>query len=151
MLIKLVCKPLLGLGWDWTGGSVCLYPWVWRHIPKPVLLTSTPPADDPMRPAPVTHPGRTSARSAPDRGARLLGASSPASSPRPQLSRLWPGLEGNLKTFVLDKEKAKSWIWTSPVPTIFFPFDGTLICRFWRLVESLQRAQQTCLQSHWHC
>ena len=57
--------------------------------------------------------------------------------PHPQLSQLWPGLEGNLKTFVLDKEKSKSWIWTSPVPTIFFPFDGTLICRFWRLVESL--------------
>ncbi len=88
MLIKLGCKPLLGLGWDWTGGSECLYPWVWRHIPKPVLLTSTPPADDPMRPAPVTHPGRTSARSAPDRGTRLLGASSPASSPPSALSAL---------------------------------------------------------------
>ena len=43
----------------------------------------------------------------------------PQRPPPPQLSRLWPGLEGNLKTFVLAKEKEIMDLDFSG-PTIFF-------------------------------
>ena len=116
------------------------------YTPQPVPLTSAPPADDPLRPAPVAHPDarppdqhritghgcRAFPCPCPAFALRTLGSGRDRRDPRglwflPRGRKSWIWASPAplfsfcwAQALVFAEENAKSWIWTSPVPTIYF-------------------------------